>query len=293
MNLADPQDKFAFLIFFSYKFSTVISTLEVPVKSFKVLTASLLAPTLFLSSLVSPGVLAQGQLIETVPKFYYLEQSEGGETVHIHACYQRPPRKSNFEEGKAFSDLGWGCNTSVEVAVEDLEAFAQSLSRELSMARVAQRETKMRGQSPATFLGTLFGIFGTTGGIVGVVSAFDGYYGGTKLMDQVTAKGRYVYSVNDLNPAEKRKYLSLKHTYRHSRIISSIAGGAISLAVLLGSIGMANKADQNVFAVAGASKTLLEELRSGMVTGASAKSLRDEILQRFTDFLNEFGRPVN
>ena len=88
-------------------------------KSFKVLIASLLTPVLILSS---PGILAQEQLIETVPKFYYLEEPEGGEAISVHVCYGSSP-------------LNPDCEMIVEIAATDLEKFIHDLEHKINVAK--------------------------------------------------------------------------------------------------------------------------------------------------------------
>ena len=95
-------------------------------KSFKFLFSSFLSTVLLVSS---PGVLAQGQLIEEVPEIYYLEEMDDGQNVQVTACYRVLEGEEIFSDG--LRNLGSNCDTVVEVSLADLESFTLQLWNEI------------------------------------------------------------------------------------------------------------------------------------------------------------------
>ena len=218
-------------------------------KSFKVLTAFLLTPVLIFSSLTSPGVLAQEKLIETVPKFYYLEQPEGGESVHVHVCYN------------GSTPLNPDCETVVEVAATDLEKFVHDLEHKVSVAKaltvVEHKSQRARGKVLDGFI---------------VVNNSVGFLTSLLRFSRVFAKDPYVV--------------------RHSSAIWGITGMAFFLTYGIGAWGYLTKAEEEVTFPLSSEQGLLNALDRGIVAGEEYLDLQVEIMQLFTDFLNEFGRSI-
>ena len=84
-------------------------------KNLKILTILLALPSF--------GVLAQSGLIENIPDFYYIEEMDGRETVHIYVCYGKAPKAPVGAEP--------GCSTAVEVDRNMVNQFGMDLAREL------------------------------------------------------------------------------------------------------------------------------------------------------------------
>ena len=226
-------------------------------KIFKSLTASLLAPVLLLSS---PGVLAQGQLIETVPKFYYLEEMEGGEVVHVRACY-----RGTADKESEFSALGLGCTTTIEVAAQDLEKFVRDLEHELSVAKafavIEHKSDRARGN---------------------VVRGFFVVFNSVVLFPMSLHAFSHIFSKE------------LSYVGRHRSAIIGILLAALSLTNIVANWGGLTREEEEVSFPPSIEQGLLTGLDSGVVTGIGEEyaQLHSEIMQRFTDFLNEFAKPV-
>ena len=94
---------------------------EHTVKSFKFLTASFLSTVLLFSS---PTILAQKELIESIPDFYYLEKTTEDGIVPVRGCYKQVGRLH--------------CPITVELTALKLQSFliplieeAESLNNEI------------------------------------------------------------------------------------------------------------------------------------------------------------------
>ena len=84
------------------------------------------------------------------------------------------------------------------------------------------------------------------------------------------------------------------YVLRHSNAIAGISLGAMFLAFGIASWGQLTREEGEVSFPPSSEQGLLTELDRGVVAGTDEEyqDLRDEIMQLFTDFLNEFGRPV-
>ncbi len=226
-------------------------------KSFKFLFSSFLSTVLIVSS---PGVLAGGQLIEEVPEIYYLEEMDDGQNVQVTACY----RASEGEKisGKGLMSLDSNCDTVVEVSLADLESFVWQLNNEIDSVNPSSNENK-------NDLGALGGIVSTVGAGVGFILTLGEVFPGKNL---------------PRNPKKIALYAALT--------VGSVAG-------FWASLNFSGKAKRNLSGRVG-NQALVQQLRQRFVNGENHHSSylskrekhRSRILQRFTDFLNEYGRLV-
>ena len=218
-------------------------------KSFKVLIASLLTPVLILSS---PGVLAQEKLIETVPRFYYLEEPESGEAISVHVCH-------------GSTSLNPDCEMIVEIAAKDLEKFIHDLEHKIDVANAfAVIEHKSKRARKNVGHGLLMGW-----GSLGVLLSLNLF---------------------------REAFLEKSYVGRHSLVIGGLTSGTFFLVVVLSKWEQLTKEESEVIFPYSIEEGLLAELDRGVVAGTDDErhmELRSEIMQLFTDFLNEFGRPVS
>ena len=240
-------------------------------KSFKVLTASLLTPALIFSSLVSPGILAQEKLIEVVPRFYYLQEAEGQESVYVHVCYGDNPDAENES-----ADSNLGCNRIIEVAAADWEKFIHDLEHNISVARALALVEHKSEQMQATFQVRQYEVRATVdkGSIAGLSSA-----------GVLAMLGMFGLAKSSLFP----------YTARHGGAIAAMLLGTAVSTLSIIAWDRAIKAEAREFSFPPSSEQgLLAELDRGIVAGTDEEylELQGEIMQLFTDFLNQYGKPA-
>ena len=225
-------------------------------ESFKLFFVSFLSTVLIVSS---SAVLAQNQLIEGVPDVYYLEEHEDGENVRVTACFRASEGQETSGEG--LRSLDSNCDTVVEVSLADLESFASQLNSEIDSIGLNSNQ-----------LNEAFGILGGTASLVGL------FVGLAKSLDGAFPK----------NPPKNPKAIAM------GMAIMLVSAGALFGWGYLGFNANRNLANH------ARSQNLVQQLREGKVNGENyrrnlqwRKQRRFLILQRFTDFLNQYGRAVD
>ena len=153
------------------------------------------------------------------------------------------------------------CGEALEVEASDLEAFTQDLSRYVNISKIMMRGGRGdQVREKRAGAGIIASLSGAIGGIFGFLITLD-YY-----------------------PSGKGLYLGLAGS---AVVLAASAAGFVA-SLKLGIQKPENTEDTRLVV----DEALLEEFRQGMVSGASEELFRDEIMQRFTDFLDEFGRPA-
>ncbi len=220
-------------------------------KNLKILTGLL--------ALFSLGALAQGELIETIPDFYYIEEVDEGETsVFVHVCHGRVSRQKR------------GCSVVLEVERNAINQFGMDLARELhQLAGETVSEENINDR------------YALVGG-AGVIASTFGFWNGIKRTAVAVANKRF-YLLGG-----KRSF-RVRHAF-HSNMVGNI------IIFTLSSVTLAVSADlvfgQALDANASINKNLLNQIRRQGIVGGNSEHY-PEILQRFTDFLNQYGRPVS
>ncbi len=237
-------------------------------QNWKTMVIPILAPALLFTS---HRILAQEAPINTVPDFYFLEESgdRDGEVVRVYACHENSPAGETSlnrrEPGSPMRTLGLDCSATIEVDKEDLHHFVANLGLEMESLRKDYRWTEGKG---------ILSVF------IGFVSLISIGVTGTELFE--IAKGLGLKNIN-------------AHTLKLNRTLilvfaSSLAGLATSATWFKGMM------DGHPYSVR---QHLRDQIRRGLVTkvkhrhGSIRSNYGREILGLFTDFLNQYGRRVS
>ena len=217
--------------------------------------------TFSLMFLLSP-IQLMAREAQTLPDFYYLENVEGTrEMVWVYACHSHPTISAksvmrNAPFPKNFSALKLNCSHVVEIERLRLQQFVVELTRELESRK--DKVYVSDGKMAAGSIGVLLSFSSLTASMIGLYEM--------------------------MNRAES--VFSFKEAKRFTM------GSAFVTAVLVTvSVGLLLSSSEKERETYEASQRLQVQIDQGVIGGH--ENVDRQILQRFGDFLSEFGKVVH